>query len=236
MIRYNIFYLLLFPLLLSADTIKVKTRAPQNQQAVFQYRVPRSYNPRKTCRVLVIFGGRNTDGEAGPLCLRKNGTFQEAEKLAFPGHEPCTVRPGTIGDQFECDKFLYYTSAWRHFPQRSFGLAAAITDYRIAFQEKLSGNGVVNVLAAPSGAVCAYAFALKYFGEDILEFRFHPDYPEHLPELVRQTAADYEEMFDAVPVCAAAEDAELKLEALRRAGFSEAGGLSGRLCYLKSRI
>ena len=48
----------------NADTIKVKTRAPQNQQAVFQFRVPRSYNPRKTCRVLVIFGGRNTDGKA----------------------------------------------------------------------------------------------------------------------------------------------------------------------------
>ena len=55
---------LLFPLLLSADTIKVKTCAPQNQQAVFQYRAPLSYNPRKTCRVLVIFGGRNTDGKA----------------------------------------------------------------------------------------------------------------------------------------------------------------------------
>ena len=63
MIRY-FFYSLLFPLLLSADTIKVKTRAPQNQQAVFQYRVPRGYDPRKTCRVLVIFGGRNTDGKA----------------------------------------------------------------------------------------------------------------------------------------------------------------------------
>jgi len=48
----------------NADTIKVKTRAPQNQQAVFQYRVPRGYNPRKTCRVLVIFGGRNTNGIA----------------------------------------------------------------------------------------------------------------------------------------------------------------------------
>ena len=55
--------LLLFSAL-SADTIKVKTRAPQNQQAVFQYRVPRGYNPKKNCRVLVIFGGRNTDGKA----------------------------------------------------------------------------------------------------------------------------------------------------------------------------
>ena len=49
---------------LHADTIKVKTRAPQNQQAVFQFRVPRGYNPRKICRVLVIFGGRNTNGIA----------------------------------------------------------------------------------------------------------------------------------------------------------------------------
>jgi len=170
----------------------------------------------------LIFGG-----EAGPLCLRKNGTFQEAEKQAFPGHEPCTVRPGSIGDQFECDKFLYYTSSWQHFPQRSFGLAAAITDYRIAFQEKLSGNGVVNVLAAPSGTVCAYAFALKYFGEDILEFRFHPDYAEHLPELVRGTAEEYLRLFHVPPVCAAAENAELKIDALCRAGFGPVGGLEG---------
>ena len=56
--------LIAISLSLSADTIKVKTRAPQNQQAVFQYRIPRSYNPRKNCRVLVIFGGRNTDGKA----------------------------------------------------------------------------------------------------------------------------------------------------------------------------
>ena len=38
---------LFLTLLLSADTIKVKTRAPQNQQAVFQYRVLRGYNPKK---------------------------------------------------------------------------------------------------------------------------------------------------------------------------------------------
>ena len=34
--------LIAISLSLSADTIKVKTRAPQNQQAVFQYRIPRS--------------------------------------------------------------------------------------------------------------------------------------------------------------------------------------------------
>ena len=44
----------------------VKTKAPQNRNAVFQYRVPNGYdkNRREMYRVLVIFGGRNTDGKA----------------------------------------------------------------------------------------------------------------------------------------------------------------------------
>ena len=51
---------------LTADTIIVKTKAPQNRNAVFQYRIPRGYdkNRREMYRVLVIFGGRNTDGKA----------------------------------------------------------------------------------------------------------------------------------------------------------------------------
>ena len=50
----------LFPLLLSVETIVVKTKAPQNRNAVFQYRVPKGYdkNQREMYRVLVIFGGR----------------------------------------------------------------------------------------------------------------------------------------------------------------------------------
>ena len=53
---------LLLPLLITAETIIVKTKAPQNRNAVFQYRVPKGYdkNRREMCRVLVIFGGRNT--------------------------------------------------------------------------------------------------------------------------------------------------------------------------------
>ena len=64
---------LLFPLFLTAETIIVKTKAPQNRNAVFQYRVPKGYekNRREMYRVLVIFGGRNTDGKAdasGRMC------------------------------------------------------------------------------------------------------------------------------------------------------------------------
>ena len=55
---------LLLPLFIMAETIIVKTKAPQNRSAVFQYRVPKGYdkNRREIYRVLVIFGGRNTDG------------------------------------------------------------------------------------------------------------------------------------------------------------------------------
>ena len=65
----RLFYLLCLavsPLLLAAETIVVKTKAPQNRNAVFQYRVPKGYdkNRREMYRVLVIFGGRNTDGKA----------------------------------------------------------------------------------------------------------------------------------------------------------------------------
>ena len=66
LIRLVLTMIFLFPLLLSAETITVKTKAPQNRNAVFQYRVPRGYdkNRREMYRVLVIFGGRNTDGKA----------------------------------------------------------------------------------------------------------------------------------------------------------------------------
>ena len=35
---------LLLPLFIMAETIVVKTKAPQNRNAVFQYRVPKGYD------------------------------------------------------------------------------------------------------------------------------------------------------------------------------------------------
>ena len=76
MIRLLPIAIFLFPLFLTAETIIVKTKAPQNRNAVFQYRVPKGYdkNRREMYRVLVIFGGRNTDGKADASCHmgRKN--------------------------------------------------------------------------------------------------------------------------------------------------------------------
>ena len=60
MIRLGYLLLLIFPLFLNAETIVVKTNAPQNRNAVFQYRVPKGYdkNRMEMYQVLVIFGGR----------------------------------------------------------------------------------------------------------------------------------------------------------------------------------
>ena len=60
MIRLLQTIIFLLPLLLTAETITIKTKAPQNRNAVFQYRVPKGYdkNRREMYRGLVIFGGR----------------------------------------------------------------------------------------------------------------------------------------------------------------------------------
>ena len=73
MIRLLLTMIFSLPLFLTAETIVVETKAPQNRNAVFQYRVPRGYdkNRREMYRVLVIFGGRNTDSKAdasGLMC------------------------------------------------------------------------------------------------------------------------------------------------------------------------
>jgi len=54
--------ILLFPLIIAAETITVKTKASQNRNAVFQYRVPKGddKNRREMYQVLVIFGDWNT--------------------------------------------------------------------------------------------------------------------------------------------------------------------------------
>ena len=65
MIRLLQTIIFLLPLLLTAETITIKTKASQNRSAVFQYRVPKGYdqNRREMYRVLVIFGGSNTDND-----------------------------------------------------------------------------------------------------------------------------------------------------------------------------
>ena len=79
-----------FPLLLSAETIVVKTKAPHNKQAVFQYRLPKGYDKsrREMYRVLVIFGRRIGPPRlaraflkvSDPLCLVLTATEKVPEE------------------------------------------------------------------------------------------------------------------------------------------------------------
>lgn len=58
--------LCLFCNYLYSNTIIIKTKAPQNQDAIFRFRVPKNYDPNRkdSYRVLVYFGGRNTTGKS----------------------------------------------------------------------------------------------------------------------------------------------------------------------------
>ena len=56
-----------FPLfILGSAELQVSTSSAANSVSVFQYRVPSGYDSSRpgTWRVLVLFGGRNTDGKA----------------------------------------------------------------------------------------------------------------------------------------------------------------------------
>ncbi len=188
------------------------------------------YAVRSYCR----FGFRLPyGGTTGMICLCKKGSFQKIAAKAFPGREPTAIRPGGIADQFECDKFRAYTPEMITFPRQTrLGAAAIISDYRIAFQEVLSGNGVILVQETPLGEVPGYAFALRFFGQDILDFGFHLNYLDTLPELLQKTAVAYQHKFSTSPVCVTAEGDVERENALRRASFVEIGGVPGKFrCF-----
>ncbi len=85
-IRLFVFSLVLAGICASsaAEKLTVPTKAPYNRNAVFHYRVPKNHDAKRNFRyrVLVMFGGRNTDGKReagnhlgwGDWC-DKNGIF-----------------------------------------------------------------------------------------------------------------------------------------------------------------
>lgn len=175
------------------------------------------------CGFQLIYGGKS-----GPLCLCKQGPFAEMERKCYDEPAGWTVRPGTIGDQFDCDKFLAYTSAMWEQDRPRFGIGALVADYRCAYQEVLSGHGVVKVLENTCGALCGYAFALRLSGQDILDFRVHPKWSEGLPELLAQTSDDFAEHFGTRPVCIIPLEDAVSAMALKNAGRQTAGTLLGK--------
>lgn len=169
----------------------------------------------------LIYGGKG-----GPLALCKAGTFADAEARLFPGGDAVTRRPGGIGDQFECDKILAYSQGvFRHPRQNRCGLSVLLGYYQTAYQETLSGNGIVNVLENSVGAVPGYAFAVNFFGEPVLDFRFHPAYAGEMPALVRMTADRFAETYGVSPVCTVREGDTERAKIAADGGLKAVGGL-----------
>ena len=90
-----IFLLLSVSSLTAAETIIVKTKAPHNREAVFRYRVPKGYDKarREMYRILVVFGGRNTDGKKDASGRMGWGEWCDA-------HDIFLVAPGFKDDNY----------------------------------------------------------------------------------------------------------------------------------------
>lgn len=155
-------------------------------------------------------------GESGLMCLGKGDFFKEAARC-YPGPGAVTLRPGTIADQFECDRFLACIPVMQNLPGP--GADSGIHNYRTAFQESLSGRACVMVAENGTGSAAGYAFAAVTPCGDRLDLFLHPDYLPAGAELLRQTAAEFQSRFGRTPLLAAAPEDATRQQLARAAGF-----------------
>ncbi len=175
------------------------------------------------------------DGETGPLCLLKpeyGKHFGEVETAAFDGSPVGNIRCGTIDDQYDCDKFLFYTRPLRSQSFRRIGPASFVTDYRTAFQEVRCGHGAVTVAENRTGTIVAYAFALKCFGQNCLDFTVHPDNASDVPALLEFTAGQFREQYPGEPLfISIASQNTLQLEIMKNIGCRKLAEFSGTVIF-----
>ena len=167
----------------------------------------------------VIYGG-----ETGPMCLinPKYGThFLEIEKKVFDSSSLKRFRLGTAGDQFPCDKFLAYCSKLINIPQGRGGADSFVTDYRTAYQEYKNGNGVVCVAENGTGNVSAWAYAVKAYGSNCLNFTIHPDNAHELKKLLDFTVTEFNQLFPGEKVnIYLKKNFNQQMEALKSSGYN----------------
>lgn len=140
-------------------------------------------------------------GDSGPLCFSKKDTFLIEAERVFAGSSIKEVRPGGIGDQFDCDKFLVYApELWKREHPVQTGPAAFVSDFRLALQESFAGNSVVYVALNERKVCCGYAFAVMLpSGMPVLDFVVHPAYLDDAAGLIRTTVSAFLEKFGASP-------------------------------------
>ena len=174
-------------------------------------------------------------GETGPLCFSGEDLFLEQAKRAFAGNRITEIRPGGIGDQFDCDKFLTYIPELYHreLPVLT-GPAALVDDYRLAYQEQIGGRSVVYVALNEQKECCGYAFSIMLAGGvAVLDFKIHPAYLTDAPRLIRAAAEAFYAKFGIFPVyyglCSDTEKNKILLEA----GMENTGSINGCLTIRK---
>ena len=145
------------------------------------------------------------------------------------------IRPGGIGDQFDCDKFLTYIPELYHreLPVLT-GPAALVDDYRLAYQEQIGGRSVVYVALNEQKECCGYAFSIMLAGGvAVLDFKIHPAYLTDAPRLIRAAAEAFYAKFGIFPVyyglCSDTEKNKILLEA----GMENTGSINGCLTIRK---
>lgn len=163
----------------------------------------------------LIYGGKS-----GPLAMVKDGDFAgEAARVYGRDAVPSIIREGTIGDQFDCDKFLFYCDSVYHGRGHiRRGVAALLPDFRTVYQECLSGNGKVFVAENSQGAITGYAFAVNFYGNGVLDFTCHGEYPGDVPELLNAAAG----AVDFVPYLTLGPEDREKAGLARSAGMTDA--------------
>jgi GNAT superfamily N-acetyltransferase len=118
-------------------------------------------------------------GETGPLCLLKKeygSHFFDIAKEYYSDNKIVKVRPGTIDDQYDCDKVLDKLPAMRENPPEPPPAGGCfVTEYRIAFQEMLNGNGRILVAENAKGAAVGYSWQLRLYGRTVSHSVLHPD-------------------------------------------------------------
>lgn len=174
----------------------------------------------------LIYGGKT-----GPLAIVKNGDFAEEAARVYDGDTvPSIIREGTVGDQFDCDKFLFYCdNVYRGNRHIRRGVAALLPDFRTVYQECLSGNGKVFVAENSRGAITGYAFAVNFHDNGVLDFTCHGEYPGDVPGLLNAAAG----AVDFVPYLALGPEDREKAGLARSAGMTAAVPGKEFPCFLR---
>lgn len=165
-------------------------------------------------------------GEKGLMHLidpRCGKHFSDLEKKYFDNSPVVRIRKGTACDQFDCDKFLVFTSAVKGKCGTSAGPDAYITEYRYAWQDHRTGNAVTAVAENSNGAICAYAYAVKAFGRNCMNFKVHPDNAGEIKALLLFTAEEFRKLYPGEPIRIYLNgNCKLQLETLEKAAFTPA--------------